>query len=103
MVDETYFGHTTFPRASFFSKLSLCTIHLLDWNGLLSFAQLIKDELQVVVLDDHTKLKWNETKRIIKLQFLKPSTYHKLITFHACTDKTNADLFARIPFFKAGL
>ncbi|KAF3659604.1 hypothetical protein FXO38_12566 [Capsicum annuum] len=62
-------------------------LHLLDWNGRLSFTQLVNDELHVLVLDDHTKLKWAETKHIIKLHFLKSSTYRKeLITFHACTD-----------------
>ncbi|KAF3614161.1 hypothetical protein FXO38_33413 [Capsicum annuum] len=84
MVNETYIGRTTFPRASFFPELGM--LHLLDWNGRLSFAQLLKDELHVLVLDDHIKLKWVETKRIIKMNFLKSSTYHKeeQITFHAC-------------------
>ncbi|PHT29086.1 hypothetical protein CQW23_31315 [Capsicum baccatum] len=82
--NETYIGRTTFPRVSFFPELAM--LHLLDWNGRLSFSQLLKDELHVLVLDDHTKLKWAERKRIIKLNFLKSSPYHKeeLITFHAC-------------------
>ncbi|KAM3301607.1 hypothetical protein P3S67_016109 [Capsicum chacoense] len=84
MVNETYIGRTTFPRVSFFPELAM--LHLLDWNGRLSFSQLLKDELHVLVPDDHTKLKWAERKRIIKLNFLKSSPYHKkeLITFHAC-------------------
>lgn len=88
MVNETYIGHTTFPRSTFLSKLTMSTTHILDWNGRLSFAQLLNDQLHVLVLDDHTKLKWAETKRVIKLHFLK--SYHKddLITFHACADKS---------------
>uniref|UniRef100_M1DBU2 F-box associated domain-containing protein n=1 Tax=Solanum tuberosum TaxID=4113 RepID=M1DBU2_SOLTU len=84
MVNETYIGRTIFPRERFMST----TLHLLDWNGHLSFAQLVKDELHVLKLDDHTKLKWAQTKRIIKLQCLK--SYHKedLITFHACDVST---------------
>ncbi|KAH0780610.1 hypothetical protein KY290_000208 [Solanum tuberosum] len=84
MVNETYIGRTTFPRERFMNT----TLHLMDWNGRLSFAQLVKDELHVLKLDDHTKLKWAQTKRIIKLHCLK--SYHKedLITFHACDVST---------------
>ncbi|KAF3665328.1 hypothetical protein FXO38_09657 [Capsicum annuum] len=41
--------------------------------------------IHILVIDDHAKLKWAETKRIINLNFLKSSTHHKeeLITFHA--------------------
>ncbi|KAK4368373.1 hypothetical protein RND71_012165 [Anisodus tanguticus] len=88
MINETYTGR----RAHFDLSMMSSTTHLLDWNGRLSFAQLLKDELHVLILDDPTKLKWAETKRIIKLQFLKPSSYHynkdELITFHACADKS---------------
>lgn len=84
MVNESYIGHTTLPRG-FFSKLS--STNLSDWNGRLSFAELVKDELHVLVLDDHMKLKWAEKKRIIKLTFLKPDN-KELMTFITCADKS---------------
>lgn len=64
MENESYIGHTNFPKGNFFPKLS--TTNLLDWNGQLSFAEIVKDELHVLVLEDHKKLKWAETKRIIR-------------------------------------
>ncbi|XP_060168416.1 uncharacterized protein LOC132599182 [Lycium barbarum] len=77
MVNETYIGRTTFPRGFFSST------NLMDWNGRLSFAQLLKDELHVLVLNDYRKLKWDERTRIIKLKFLQPDDGEQLtfITF----------------------
>nr|XP_033512017.1 uncharacterized protein LOC117276762 [Nicotiana tomentosiformis] len=85
MVNERYIGHTTFPRGGCFSKLSLCSINLLDWNGRLSFAQLVKGELFILVLHDYRNLKWAE--RIIKLTFLKLDN-KELFTFFTCVDKS---------------
>ncbi|KAF3623854.1 hypothetical protein FXO37_31644 [Capsicum annuum] len=39
----------------------------IDWNGHLSFAEIVKDELHVLVLQDYKRLKWAQTKQIIRL------------------------------------
>ncbi|KAM3376746.1 hypothetical protein P3S68_009159 [Capsicum galapagoense] len=61
MENDGYIGHTTFPKG--FST----TVNLLDWNGHLSFAEIVKDELHVLVLQDYKRLKWAQTKQIIRL------------------------------------
>uniref|UniRef100_K4B3I6 F-box associated domain-containing protein n=1 Tax=Solanum lycopersicum TaxID=4081 RepID=K4B3I6_SOLLC len=79
MVNETYIGHTTLPRGGFFARPSL-----MDWNGQLSFVEQVKDELRVLVLKDYRKLRWDETTRIMKLNFLK----EELMTFIAFADNS---------------
>ncbi|KAF3632561.1 hypothetical protein FXO38_26106 [Capsicum annuum] len=61
MENDGYIGHTTFPKGF------LTTVNLLDWNGHLSFAEIVKDELHVLVLQDYKRLKWAQTKQIIRL------------------------------------
>ncbi|OIT29098.1 hypothetical protein A4A49_22859 [Nicotiana attenuata] len=54
MVNESYIGHTTLSVGTFISD-GLNRIQLLDWNGQLSFAEVVNDELHVLVLDDYRK------------------------------------------------
>ncbi|WMV13070.1 hypothetical protein MTR67_006455 [Solanum verrucosum] len=77
MVNETYIGHTILPRGFFTSP------SLMDWNGQLSFIEQVNDELRVLVLNDYKKLRWDETTRIMKLNFLM-----ELMTFIAFADNS---------------
>lgn len=67
MVNDTYIGHTTLSTS--FYKKEDC----MYWNGKLSFAKIVKEELHVLVLDVYKKkqIKWADEKLIIKLPFLK--------------------------------
>ncbi|KAK4717571.1 hypothetical protein R3W88_015909 [Solanum pinnatisectum] len=75
MINESYIGHIL-------EKVSSPAIH-----GHLSLAQLVKNELHVLVLDYPTKLKWAGKNRLIKLLFLKED-HNKKLTFHACVNKS---------------
>uniref|UniRef100_M1DUD0 F-box domain-containing protein n=1 Tax=Solanum tuberosum TaxID=4113 RepID=M1DUD0_SOLTU len=77
MINETYIGHTILPRGFFTSP------SLMDWNGQLSFVEQVNDELRVLVLNDYRKLRWDETTRIMKLNFLM-----ELMTFIAFADNS---------------
>lgn len=66
MVNDSYIGHTTLST-SFYTKDDF-----MYWNGKLSFAKIVKEELHVLVLDVYKKqIKWADEKLIIKLPFLK--------------------------------
>uniref|UniRef100_A0A5B7BHY0 F-box domain-containing protein n=1 Tax=Davidia involucrata TaxID=16924 RepID=A0A5B7BHY0_DAVIN len=43
----------------------------LDWDGKLSLANRVKEDLYVFVLEDYKKHKWGEGKRVVPLGFMK--------------------------------
>ncbi|KAF3612919.1 hypothetical protein FXO38_35988 [Capsicum annuum] len=79
MVNETYIGHTTFPR------VFLTGAYLIDCDGWLSFVEQVKYELHAFVLNVNRELRWE--RRIIKLNFLKPDN-KELMTFIALADSS---------------
>ncbi|XP_055814866.1 uncharacterized protein LOC129884607 [Solanum dulcamara] len=68
MVNDSYIGHTIFPTGNFYTKDDGIL-----WNGKLSLAKIVEEELHVLVLDVYKKqIKWaDHGKLIIKLPFLK--------------------------------
>ncbi|KAH0727083.1 hypothetical protein KY284_002948 [Solanum tuberosum] len=75
MVSESYIGHTTLPTC-FYTKDD-CKL----WNGKLSFAKIVKDEVHVLILESYNKkhMKWADGKLIIKLPFLKDVSVEPVI------------------------
>uniref|UniRef100_M1CBT2 PORR domain-containing protein n=1 Tax=Solanum tuberosum TaxID=4113 RepID=M1CBT2_SOLTU len=75
MVNESYIGHTTLPTC-FYTKDD-CKL----WNGKLSFAKIVKDEVHVLILESYNKkqMKWADGKLIIKLPFLKDVSVEPVI------------------------
>lgn len=49
----------------------------LNWSGKLAFADIVKEELQVLVLEDYKKHKWSETKTIVPLAYMNKEGYLK--------------------------
>lgn len=70
IVNDSYNGHTsTFPTSCNYTKDD-CIL----WNGKLSFAKIVKEELHVLVLEVYKKqkqIKWADVSLIIKLPFMR--------------------------------
>ncbi|KAH0731848.1 hypothetical protein KY289_003036 [Solanum tuberosum] len=67
MVNDRYIGYTTFPMNHYYTK-DECIL----WNGKLSFAKIVKDELHMLVLEfDYKKhMKLIDSKLVVKLPFI---------------------------------
>uniref|UniRef100_M1CBT1 Uncharacterized protein n=1 Tax=Solanum tuberosum TaxID=4113 RepID=M1CBT1_SOLTU len=67
MVNDRYIGYTTFPM-NYYTK-DECIL----WNGKLSFAKIVKDELHILVLefDYKKKMKLIDRKLVVKLPFMR--------------------------------
>ncbi|KAL5772397.1 hypothetical protein ACOSP7_012002 [Xanthoceras sorbifolium] len=75
MKSECCFKNTL-PRGFFYDSSKLLFLY---WNGCVAFGDIVEGNLNVIVLEDHKKHKWSETKIVIPLTFLKKNSDMKML------------------------